>query len=504
MHPRTHHKITIRSTDYQKPPTNELEYHADFWRKKAQATLSEKLLRKPNTNIAKNVIMFLGDGMSIPTLKASRVYLGQLHNESGEETVLSFEKFPYIGLSKTYCVDRQVPDSACTATAYLGGVKNNDATIGVTAAVALQDCDASLLEENRVRSIGKWSQDKGKRTGFVTTTRVTHASPAGVYAHTADRDWESDSDNVPPKCKDIAYQLIHDYIGSNLNVIMGGGRRNFIPKNVTDEEGEPGKRQGDENLIESWLQSKKGKNASYVWNREDLLNISNDTEYLLGLFESDHCKYHLDAEDNDPSLAEMTAKAIEIVSKGDQGYFLFVEGGRIDHAHHDTKAHKALDETVEFHKAIQTAVDMTSEEDTLIVVTSDHAHTLSISGYGVRGNDIFGSPGNADDAFPYSTLSYANGPGYRKEIDGKRPDSSGDVTSDKNYKFPATAPLEFETHGGDDVAIFARGPWSHLLTGVIEQNVIPHVMAYASCVGDGLTICDQTIHRRKRSPSSGY
>ncbi|KRT84627.1 hypothetical protein AMK59_891 [Oryctes borbonicus] len=431
MHPRTHHKITTRSIDYEKPPVNELEYHADFWRNKAQDTLSQKLLEKHNTNIAKNVIMFLGDGMSIPTLKASRVYLGQLRNQSGEETVLSFEEFPYIGLSKTYCVDRQVPDSACTATAYLGGVKNNDATIGVTAAVALQDCDASLLDENRVMSIGKWSQDKGKRTGFVTTTRVTHASPAGVYAHTADRDWESDADDVPANCKDIAYQLIYDDIGSKLNVIMGGGRRNFIPKTLTDEEGDAGKRK-DENLIQTWIKSKEGKNARYVWNKQDLLNVSNDTEYLLGLFESDHCKYHLDAEDNDPSLAEMTTKAIEILSNGNNGYFLFVEGGRIDHAHHDTKAQKALDETVEFHKAIQTAVEMTDEEDTLIVVTSDHAHTMSISGYGVRGNNIFGSPGNADDALPYSTLTYANGPGYRKEVDGKRSDTSQDITSKYN------------------------------------------------------------------------
>lgn len=207
---------------------------------------------------------------------------------------------------------------------------------------------------------------------------------------------------------------------------MGGGRKFFIPKTVTDEEGDPGKRIGDENLIVTWLGSKHGKKTQYVWNRQDLLNVSNDTEYLLGLFESDHCKYHLDAQPNDPSLAEMTEKAIELLSTAEKGYFLFVEGGRIDHAHHDTLAQKALDETVEFHKAIEKAVEMTNEEDTLIVVTSDHAHTMSISGYPDRGNDIFGIVGTADDQLPYTTLSYANGPGYRKYIEGKRPDTSKD------------------------------------------------------------------------------
>ncbi|KAI4455920.1 alkaline phosphatase [Holotrichia oblita] len=494
MHPRSYHRIEIRSTDDRHLPIDDLEQRGEFWRENAQYTLGVKLLQKPNTNVAKNVIMFLGDGMSIPTLKAARVYLGQLHNESGEETVLSFEKFPVTGLSKTYCVNKQVPDSACTATAYLGGVKSNEATIGVTAAVQLKDCDASLLEENRVSSIGEWSQAKGKKTGIVTTTRITHASPAGVYAHTAHRDWESDSGDAPPNCKDIAYQLVHEDVGSKFNVILGGGRKNFLPKTAVDEEGDSGTRIDGENLIETWLKSKNKSKAKYVWNRDGLLNVSNDTEYLLGLFEGDHCKYHLDADDKEPSLAEMTQAAIKLLSVNNQkGYFLFVEGGRIDHAHHDTKAQKALDETIEFHKAIESAVNMTNEEDTLIVVTSDHAHTMSVSGYGNRGNDILGSPGIADDGLPYSTLTYANGPGYREQIDGKRPDISAENSRDKNYKFPAIAPLLSETHGGDDVAIFARGPWSHLLTGVIEQHVIPHIMAYASCVGDGLTVCNEAI-----------
>jgi alkaline phosphatase len=95
---------------------------------------------------------------------------------------------------------------------------------------------------------------------------------------------------------------------------------------------------------------------------------------VSGLFESDHCPFNLERDQQlDPSLTEMTEGAIKILSKNTQGYFLFVEGARIDMGHHEAMVHLALDETVEFSKAIERAVNLTSEEDTLIVVTSDHA-----------------------------------------------------------------------------------------------------------------------------------
>lgn len=132
-------------------------------------------------------------------------------------------------------------------------------------------------------------------------------------------------------------------------------------------------------------------------------------------------KYNLDRDvDNEPSLEEMTEAAIKILQHGDEGFFLFVEGGRIDTAHHDSSAHKALDETAEFSKAIQKAVDITNEEDTLIVVTSDHAHTMSYAGYAQRGSDVFGFAGKATDSNPYTILNYANGPGYKSMSDGGR------------------------------------------------------------------------------------
>lgn len=119
------------------------------------------------------------------------------------------------------------------------------------------------------------------------------------------------------------------------------------------------------------------------------------------------------AKETQPTLAEMTKVAIQVLSKNKNGFFLFVEGGLIDWAHHATQARLALDETVELSKAVQQAVDLTKEEDTLIVVTSDHAHTVSMAGYPERGNDILGFADiSAIDERPYTTISYANGPKY--------------------------------------------------------------------------------------------
>lgn len=114
-----------------------------------------------------------------------------------------------------------MPDSACTATAYLGGVKNNYGTLGVTASVARKDCIASLDSSNHVDTILSWAQEAGKATGLVTTTRITHASPAGNYAHSAERDWESDADmsrSGSTECDDIAKQLVNNEPGKNCKV----------------------------------------------------------------------------------------------------------------------------------------------------------------------------------------------------------------------------------------------------------------------------------------------
>lgn len=228
-------------------------------------------------------------------------------------------------------------------------------TIGVTGNVKLNDCAASLLPQNRVDSLLSWAQKEGKRTGVVTNTRITHASPTGAYAHTAHRDWESDAD-IPEAiyrnathCQDIASQLVLGETGRNLNVIFGGGRSKFLPINMTDADGVTGERTDGVNLIDLWLDAHKSSASDYVRNRNELLKSrEKGPDNVLGLFAKDHLQYNLDANrDKEPSLGEMTVAAIETLQKGGNGFVLFVEGGRIDHAHHENKARKALDETLQ-------------------------------------------------------------------------------------------------------------------------------------------------------------
>ncbi|XP_050431793.1 membrane-bound alkaline phosphatase-like [Adelges cooleyi] len=460
-----------------------------YWRQNAKKLVEEKETLTLRTNTAKNLIIFMGDGMSVPTLTAARIYKGQLKNETGESDHLSFERFPFTGMSKTYCVDKQVPDSACTATAYLCGVKANRGTIGVTSKVLRKDCPAAAAD-NRPESIMQWAQWAGKATGIVTTTRVTHASPAGAYAHSAERDWESDSDMLKhanitsiKECEDIALQLITRDPGRNFKVIMGGGRDKFLMKkvNTTNER-------LSEDLVVRWQNDKeerfKGKTAKYMTNRGELLSADvSKIDYLLGLFQEQHMDYRLKSDVNkQPTLQEMTRKAIELLQKEENGFVLFVEGGLIDIAHHEKYAKLALDETVELSKAVSEAVSLTSEDDTLIVVTSDHAHTMSMAGYPNRGASILGLGGKlAKDGKPYTTLSYANGPETEKgSTDHSRTNLTEVDFENVDFRYPSLVPLSSETHGGDDVMVFARGPWAHLFTGNYEQNTIPLAMATAA------------------------
>ncbi|XP_062558476.1 membrane-bound alkaline phosphatase-like [Armigeres subalbatus] len=483
----------IPAVPFEPQPSSSVEY----WTNDAQQTINNILQQRENRNIAKNIILFMGDGMSVSTVAMARVYAG------GESTKLSFESFPFIGMSKTYCVNKQVPDSACSGTAYLTGVKGNYETIGVNAKIPSYDCTAELDESTHTYSIAQWAIDAGKDAGLVTTTRVTHASPASVYAHTSNRDRENDNEVKKDGCdpeitKDIAMQLIYGKTGQGLKVVLGGGRREFLHKHPDPETGSNGKRKDSRNLIEEWLNlAETGENRTYVWNRDDLLGVDPaKTDRLLGMFEPGHCVYNLEriqeGLDQEPTLAEMVDKATDVLRKSDNGFFLFVEGGRIDHAHHRNWARLSLDETVEFSKAVELARSKFSEEDTLIIVTSDHSHAVTYSGYSARGSDILGAHNEGNDGLPYKTVNYANGLGFYDHVS---PSEGGRVNVEqldtlwREFRHPATLPLESETHGGEDVAVYASGPWSHLFKGTYEQNAIPHMLAYASCIGDGLKAC---------------
>ena len=464
---------------------------------------------------ARNVILFLGDGMSLTTVAAARILDGQRKGGPGEENLLSWEQFPATAFSKTYNTDSQTPDSAGTMTAISTGVKSHMGAIGVSAG-SRDDCADSLG-----KGLLSWltlADSAGMATGIVTTTRITHATPAATYAHSPDRNWESDAD-LPAAaraagCRDIAQQLIAaSRYGRGPLVVMGGGRGELMPAGERDPEYDDkvGLRLDGRDLVAEWRQ--QHPQGSYVWN-EAQFQAAADAPALLGLFEPDHMQFDHDRKhgpDGEPSLTEMTRAAIRSLSRDPNGFVLMVEGGRIDHANHAGNAFRALDETVSLSEAVRAAVE-TAPADTLIIVTADHSHTLNFVGYPVRGNPILGKVrglGGEDGdrsqyardltGLPYTTLSYANGPGYAGASNAQpagpkqfnhepssfessqgRPDLGPVDTEAPGYMQEALVPLKAETHGGEDVGIWATGPGSSAFRGTLEENVIYHVIVQAT------------------------
>ena len=437
---------------------------------------------------AKNVIFFLGDGMGISTVTAARIFAGQSAGATGEEYDLAFDRFPHLALIKTYNTNAQVPDSAGTITAITTGEKTRIGVLGVNGSVERDDCAAALT--NTLPTLAELAEQKGMSTGIVSTARITHATPAGAYAHSPNRNWES-SASTPDEaealgCKDIALQLVEMSHGDGLDVILGGGRREFLPIEADDPEypSRPGLRDDSRNLIDEWLAADSKR--QFTWRGDEFAQwLPSDTPVdgqLMGLFEPSHMKYEADRQRDpgkEPSLQDMTALAVKQLAENDQGYFLLVEAGRIDHAHHFSNAYRALTDTVALSDAVQWAVENVDLADTLIVVTADHSHTMTISGYPRRGNPILGTvetePGKPildATGVPYTTLSYANGPGYKKQ----RPNLSKINTQDPDYQQLGTVPTQSETHAGEDVAAFAVGQNAAAVRGVMEQNRLYDVM----------------------------
>jgi alkaline phosphatase len=293
--------------------------------------------------------------------------------------------------------------------------------------------------------------------------------------------------------------------------VLGGGRQHFLPKATPDPEytGKTGARLDGRDLTEEWRA--RHPDGAYVWKRDAFEAVDPaTTPRLLGLFEPSHMAFELDrARDmaGEPSLSEMTAKALDFVSRDPQGFVLLVEGGRIDHGHHIGNAARALAEAVELSNAVRTALERTQPTETLIVVTADHSHTLTISGYPKRGNPILGlvvgtaGEGDVTDelardmlGLPYTTLGYANGPGYtgasdaqpegpkllphfpktRKAIQSGRPDLTKTDVTDPRYLQEAPVATFLETHGGEDVPLYAGGPAAAVFHGVREQSYVYH------------------------------
>jgi alkaline phosphatase len=436
---------------------------------------------------AKNVILFVGDGMGISTVTAARIFAGQQQGRDGESYGLTMDSFPHTALSRTYSHDAQVAESAATATAMTTGVKTGAGGLGLTQAAKRGQC--ADAQAHVARSLWEIAEDRGLATGVVTTTRITHATPGATFAHTVNRNWENDAvvarDNGAP-CPDIARQLIEWPHGDGFEVALGGGRANFLPNTMADPLAPTvkGQRADGRDLTAEWA-AKPGR--VHVTTAGALAALGDARgQKVLGLFHPSHMTYDSQRRRDaagEPSLSEMTAFAIRRLSQNSSGYVLMIEGGRIDHGHHEGAAGQALSEAVAFDAAIKTALDMTSRGDTLVVVTADHSHVMAMAGYARRGTPILGlsttmegAPAMAKDGKPYTTLGYLNGPGAHED-GAPRANLTGVDTTSLTYKQQALTPMDSETHAGEDVAIYAWGPNDAAFSGTLEQNVIFHLMA---------------------------
>jgi len=436
---------------------------------------------------AKNVIFFLGDGMGPTTVTAARIYK---YKEEGELNMEKLDGKTRTARIKTYSNDAQTTDSAPSMAAYMTGVKMNNEVVSMTPETkairptgADSNCPATG-NGTQVETILELAKSKGKSVGAVTTTRVTHATPAATFSHICHRDAENN----------IAAQTVfggagyNTKLGTGLDVLLGGGRDNFLPTTATANG--KGKRTDGRDLIAEM------KTQGYSWasTGSGLAAIdAKTTPKLFGLFNASHMEYELDRVKkniDEPSLSAMTLKAIDVLGQNSQGFFLMVEGGRIDHALHGTNAKRVMEDTIAFDDAIKAAVDEMKKRDpelknTLIVITADHDHTMTFNGYGKRGSDVLGTVKNYKDGKElldadgknYTTLVFGNGPN-RPAVRSTLIEGSADNTQvlhdDYLQESAIKTGLGAETHGGGDVMLFATGAGeaSKTFKGTIDNTKV--------------------------------
>lgn len=467
----------------------------DNWWADGRAALDARLKVVNRPKKAKNVILMVGDGMGISTITAARIFDGQHPIDGrapsmGEENSLAWDRMASTALVKTYNSNAQVPDSAGTASSFNTGVKTR---IGVINMGADQGTEACKTPEKLPRTLAEIAKGQGMGVGVVTTTRITHATPAAVYGHVPFRDWEGADRSYPAEarasgCADLASQLVG--FKGGLDVVLGGGRARFLPV------GKGGQRDDGRNLVETWQQAwPQGK---YVADSKALRGLNaRDSGPVFGLFTPDHLSFEHDRKDDaEPSLPEMARFALAKLdagntARGGKGYYLMIEGGRIDHAHHASNPYRALKEAQMFSATVGEVLKAVNLDETLVLVTADHSHVFTMAGYPERGNDILGyikppkGGGEGDGGLsvegyalddrgqPMTTLTYANGPFVSRGLSRTLPPNDPNYLANKIYGTGS------ESHGGEDVALFAEGPRADLVRGVMEQNVIFHIIAAA-------------------------
>lgn len=399
----------------------------------------------PGAAPAKNLILIIGDGLGAAHLPLARDVV---------ERPLVLDSL-LVGAVSTAAMDSRVTDSAASATALACGARTNNGVVGMDPA------------GRAVRTIVEAAAAAGRSTGLVTTSRITHATPACFVAHVRDR-WMED---------EIAAQIAV----SGVDVALGGGRRHFLPK-------PRGRREDGRDLEAAW----KGAGGVVVTDRAALRGAPADRP-LLGLFNDSHMSYVPDRTPAEPTLPEMTRVALERLARNPRGFFLMVEAARIDHAAHGNDPATVVREVIELDEAVAAALAFARRTPgTLVVVTADHETGGLSLGRAVDGESIYdwspavlrgvtrsaiamaqrieGSAAPAavlaEDA-GITDLAPAEAEAIRRAGNDRREELIGEAISRR-------ARIGWTTHGhtGMDVGLWAFGPGADRLRGTRHNDAL--------------------------------
>ncbi|KAF8372734.1 hypothetical protein PRIPAC_79163 [Pristionchus pacificus] len=450
----------------------------EFWNALGTEHLQQKLRWKaPGDKGPKNVIFFLGDGMGLSMVTSGRVITAEKTGRDYRNEKWAFEKFDFSGILKTSSYDYHTTDSAAGAMALFTGHKVEQNTLGRLPGFG-EKCDkgdASHINDG----IAELAIARGLDVGVVSTTRLTDATPAANFAKGVHRLMEHDSSTEikNTNCTDIAQQILR-HPADKFKVLMGGGHAFFTP---TEEDG---LRTDGRNIEKEW-QALPGRRTILRTVDDIHAHAVNNDDQVLGVFHDKSFNYHLDElvnKTSQPRLVDMSVKALEILQKSnnENGFYLMIEGGHIDLAEHENKMNLATEELAEFSHTIETIRGMVGE-DTLIVVTADHGHALTLPGYVHKHNSILAAEVETDgmdaDGLPIPNILFAAGTSSTNRANMTDYDQK-----QAHFQSVAAFPAKWGAHGGEDLGIWTQGPYSWLFSGSMENTQVAYLIKFLLCL----------------------
>lgn len=429
----------------------------------AQPEVKAEEIKKPT-----NVIMLVMDGSSNNAITLSRWYKGE---SLAMDEILT-------GAMRTYSAESAITDSAPAATALATGHKSNDKYIGVLPSTINSPGLEQIAKEDAFKPVAnvlEGAKQKGKATGIISTSEIQHATPAGFSAHVKNRS----------QYGDIAEQQVYQ----NIDVVLGGGLESLTPGTTKNA------RKDGENLI-SVLEEKQ---YELVKTRAELLKSESDK--LWGSFAPSALAYDFDGKataNNEPTLAEMTGKAIDTLKKDKDGFFLFVEGSKIDWAAHANDTIGMISDILSFDAAVKEAIDFAKEDgNTMVIAVTDHGNSGITMGNANTTNTYSSIPVSAYiDPLKKATMTIEGALGQLKTdksnlvevaalygLDNLTEDelttlkSAKDLGSVMVKMLANRANIGFTTggHTGEDVFLYSYGPEKP--TGLVENTDLAHTMA---------------------------